>query len=83
MPYFCLISATCFISGCAYWDGFYLTIIPRARMGSESIAHETEGRMGYWLRGHEGERNNCFGKIQQVGQKNTRLNIFTAKIIQI
>ena len=27
-------------------DG-YLTIIPRARMGSESIAHEAEGRMGY------------------------------------
>ena len=25
-------------------------------MGSESIAHEVEGRMGYWLRGHEGER---------------------------
>ena len=21
-------------------------------------------RMGYWLRGHEGERNNCFSKIQ-------------------
>ena len=35
----------------------YLTIIPRARMGSESIAHE-------------GERNNCFRKIQLVGQKN-------------
>ena len=33
-----------------------LTIIPRARMGSESIAHE-------------GERNNCFSKIQLVGQK--------------
>ena len=33
----------------------YLTIIPRARTGSESIAHdEAEGRMGYWLRGHEG-----------------------------
>ena len=46
----------------------YLTI-PRARMGSESIAHEAEGRMGYWLRGHEGERNNCFSKIQLVGQK--------------
>ena len=28
---------------------WYLTIIPRARMGSASIAHETEGRMGYWL----------------------------------
>ena len=47
----------------------YLTIIPRAPMGSESIAHEAEGRMGYWLRGHEGERNNCFSKIQLVGQK--------------
>ena len=34
----------------------YLTIIPRARMGSKSIAHE-------------GERNNCFSKIQLVGQK--------------
>ena len=34
----------------------YLTIIPRARMG-------------YWLRGHGGERNNCFSKIQLVGQK--------------
>ena len=29
-------------------------------MGSESIAHETEGRMGYWLRGYEDERNNFF-----------------------
>ena len=27
-------------------DG-YLTIIPRARMGYESIAHEAEGRVGY------------------------------------
>ena len=27
-------------------------------MGSESIAHDAEGRMGYWLRGHEGEMNN-------------------------
>ena len=38
-------------------------------MGSESIAHGAEGRMGYRLRGHEGERNNCFSKIQIVGQK--------------
>ena len=38
-------------------------------MGSESIAHEAEGRMGYWLRGYEGERNNCFSKIQIVGKK--------------
>ena len=38
-------------------------------MGSESIAHEAEGRMGYGLRGHEGERHNCFSKIQLVGQK--------------
>ena len=48
-------------------------------MGSESIAHDAEGQMGYWLGGHEGERNNnysslpplayCFSKIQLVGQK--------------
>ena len=48
---------------------YYLTIISRARMGSESIAHDAEGRMGYWVRGHEGERNNCLSKIQLVGQK--------------
>ena len=40
------------------WILVYLTIIPQARMGYGSIAHEAEGRMGYWLRGHEGERNN-------------------------
>ena len=39
-------------------------------MGSESIAHEVEGRMDHRVRGHEGERNNCFSKIQLVGQKN-------------
>ena len=38
-------------------------------MGSEPIAHEAEGRMDYWLSGNEGERNNCFGKIQLAGQK--------------
>ena len=41
----------------------YLTIIPRARMGSESITHEAEGRIGHWLRVHEGERSNCFSNI--------------------
>ena len=50
----------------------YLTIIPRARMGSESIAHEPERRMGYWLRAHEGERNNCFSKIQLGWSKKYR-----------
>ena len=45
-------------------------IIPRAWMGSESIAHEAEAQMGYWLTGHKGKRNNCFSKIQLVGQKN-------------
>ena len=33
-------------------------------MGSESIAQLLT------LRAHEGERNNCFSKIQLVGQKN-------------
>ena len=41
-------------------------------MGSESIAHEAEARMGYWLRAPEGEKNNCFSKIQLVGQKKYR-----------
>ena len=45
-------------------------------MSSESIAHESEGRMGYRLRGHEGKRNNCFSKIQLDGQKLSRQNIF-------
>ena len=38
-------------------------------MGSESIAHQAEGRKGYRLKGHEGERNNWFSKTQLVGQK--------------
>ena len=37
-------------------------------MGSESIDHEAKGQMGYWLRGHEGERSKCFSKIQLVYQ---------------
>ena len=39
-------------------------------MGYESITHKyAEGRMGYRLRGHEGEKNNyCFSKIQLAGQ---------------
>ena len=42
-------------------------------MGSESIAHEAEGRMRYWLRGREGERNYFFSKIQLVGKKISRI----------
>ena len=48
-------------------------------MGSESIAREAESRMAYWLRGHEGERNNCFSKIQLVGKKYRESRIFAAK----
>ena len=48
----------------------YLTIIPQARMDAESIAHEAGGQMVYWLGGLGDEGNNCFGKIQSVGQKN-------------
>ena len=51
------------------WLLAYLTIIPQARMGSESITHEAEGWMGFWLRDHSGSRNNCFCKIQLVGHK--------------
>ena len=47
-------------------------IIPWAQMSSKSIAHEVEGWMGCWLRGHEGESNNCFSKIQLVGKQISR-----------
>ena len=58
-----------------------LTIIPQARMG-------------FCLRGHEGERNNCLSKIQLVGQKNIKTkhlsqakarlqSSFTVKTLQI
>ena len=49
-------------------------------MSSESIAHEAEGRMGYWLRSHEGE---SLSKIQLVGQKSIEtkdLALFIAKL---
>ena len=49
---------------------YLLTIIPRVWMGYESTAHEAEGPMCYWFKDYEGERNNCFSKIQLVGQKN-------------
>ena len=74
----------------------YLTIILRGRMGSESILHEAEGRMGYWLSGHEGERNNCFSKLKSnyLVKKNIETthpsqvkarhqSFFTAKTLQI
>ena len=52
-------------------------------MGSESIAHEAEGRVDYWLWGHSGSRNNCFSKIQLVGQRNIEtkdLSLVKAKL---
>ena len=55
----------------------YLSIIPRARMGSETIAHEGEGRMGYSDRGHKGERSNCFSKNPTSSSKKiSRQNFF-------
>ena len=39
-------------------------------MGSESIAHEAEGRMGYWLRGMKLVKNI---KTKQVKLVNARL----------
>ena len=50
--------------------------------------------MGYESIGHEGERNNCFSKIQLVGQKNIKTkhlsqfkarlqSSFTTKTLQI
>ena len=52
------------------WNRLFNNIIfPRSWMGSESIAHEAKAQMCYWLRAHSGSRNNnCFSKIQLVGQ---------------
>ena len=58
---FSLIIFACYF----YMKLGYLTIIPRARLGSESIVTE-------WAIDHTDERNNCFSKIQQVGQKYRR-----------
>ena len=47
----------------------YLIIIPRARMGSKSIAHEAEVGMGARYDselGHEDERNNCFNLVKST-----------------
>ena len=49
-------------------------------MGSKTIAHEAKARMGYWLRGHEEERNNCFRKIQLVCQKYPDKQLMLTKI---
>ena len=46
-------------------------------MGSESIAHEAEGRMGYWLWGHEGERKNCFSTDPTSWSKISRIKKFS------
>ena len=51
-------------------------------MGSESIAHEAEGRVGYRLKGHESERNNCLSKFQLVGQK-IYIYIETKHLLQV
>ena len=42
-----MVYQTCFASMIDVGIDKYLTIIPRARMGSESIAHEAKGRMDY------------------------------------
>ena len=47
----------------------YLTIIPQARMDCESIAMRLKAEWAIHLRGRECERNNCFTKIQLVGQQ--------------
>ena len=52
-------------------------------MGSESLAHEVEGHMGYCLKGHESERNNTFSKIQLVGQMFSQLCTWIREALNI
>ena len=59
-----------------FWSGSYSASVIinnnfSSLNASESIAHEAKRWMGYWLRGHDNERNNyCFSKIKLVGQRN-------------
>ena len=48
MPAAIFLNSSCFLCF-SFLDELrvYLTLIPQARMGSESIAHKAEGRMGY------------------------------------
>ena len=39
--------------------------------------------MGYWLRGHDSERNNCFNKIQLFGQMLSQLCTWIRKPLYI
>ena len=48
----------------------FSTISSRARICSESIAHEADGRMGYLLRRH-------FSKIQLIGQSSIETKHFS------
>ena len=48
---------------------FNNNIIPQVRMGYESVAMRLKAQWAFDS-GYEGERNNCFSKIQLVSQKN-------------
>ena len=39
--------------------------------------------MGFWLRGHEGERNNCFSKVGQKYRDKTTLALALATLVAI
>ena len=47
-------------------------------MGYESIAHEVEGRMGYWLRGHEGETKHLFASFYRQNITNMEVLFATS-----
>ena len=50
-------------------DALIFQVLDNSNQFSFSKKKKKIAFMGYWLRGHEGERNNCFRKIQLVGQK--------------
>ena len=52
-------------------------------MGSESIAHEAEGHMGYWLRGHKGERNNIIIVLVNPTSRSKISRIKKVKLVKV
>ena len=52
-------------------------------MGSESIAHEAEAHMGYWLRGHKGERNNIIIVLVNPTSRSKISRIKKVKLVKV
>ena len=68
-----------------YLAFIYVHDLRRSHKTHVHVGISSLSRIGYWLRGHEGERNNyCFSKIQVVAVKNIETrHLSLGKAIQL